>query len=69
MIPESRKLTWRDEGFPLDSDEEADEHIRRHLHELWTFRKNRKKTESEVYTRFKKEGLTDIQAYVATYRK
>lgn len=69
MIPESRKLTWRDEGFPLDSDEEADERVRRDLHHSWKVRKNRKAAESEVYTRFKKEGLTDIQAYVATYRK
>lgn len=69
MIPESRKLTWRDEGFPLDSDEEADDLIRRHLHRSWKSRKDRKKTESEVYTRLKKEGLTHIQAYVAVYNK
>lgn len=69
MIPESRKLTWRDEGFPLDSDEEADYNARRYVHRSWAKRRNHKKAATEVYTRFRKEGLTKLQAYVATYNK
>jgi hypothetical protein len=69
MIPESRRLIWNDDGYPLDSDEEADARIRRHLHKSWARRKELKKAESEVFSHFKKEGLTYIQAYVAIHKK
>lgn len=69
MIPESRKLTWNDDGFPLNSDEEADLKTRRYLHRSWAQRRDHKKAATEVYSRFIKEGLTKLQSYVATYNK
>lgn len=69
MIPESRRLTWNDDGFPFEIESDTDERIRRDIHRRWKRARENKKTQSKEYSRLKERGLTDLQAYVASYNK
>lgn len=66
MIPEHRRAGWVDQDF-IDSD--SDDDVRRYLNTSWSRSKRDKKYSSSEYTRLKKKGLTNLQAYVASYNK
>lgn len=68
MIPESRRGNWVSEDF-VESESETDELIRRDLHKRWQRRGEQKLYEHQEFSRFKKKGLTHLQAHVAAYQR
>jgi len=69
MIPESRRLIWNDDGYPFEIESDTDERIRRDIHRRWKRAREDKKAQFKEYSRFKKRGLTHLQAYVASHNK
>jgi len=68
MIPESRRAGWVNEDL-VDSESDSDLYVSHELRSDWSRKRRNTKWAREDFLRFKKIGLTDIQAYVAAYHK